>query len=400
MGSKQVRELLNYIEDGLTQEGMSALNTVNALSSYPLQYRTFGGQNQKCNDLDDTKLEAVFGDHYLLTMIASGAIIRNQLYTEPNSHHSLYCDGITYRYFERHGLLDNGVWDTIDHHILDDNISMHNVDHRIYYSAPKPFALLAEAKRASENGNSVLFVDTDLILKKRHDAILQNPKTVRAAYGHLEAIGNMCYPDFGSLHLPERYRIPNDYCTDLPAVNTCLMFFNDRDLMVEWSCFFKDLFLNNWVDKEPDEITISQQLLGIDQRTFPMVAKRHGYWGTDQIESFLDINWDPPYFYDNKTGKKAEWHYYTLENHPEHPDWFQDITHTWINKINIEKDVCYRNYQGCMMLELALELQPGMEKSLRSFESLKPYFTLLKDYGTLENMLFMGVAHDKLNKKL
>lgn len=154
------------------------------------------------------------------------------------------------------------------------------------------------------------------------------------------------------------------------------MFFNDKELLTEWCGFFKELFLNNWMEKEPDAVTVSEQLLGIDQRTFPMIADLHGYWGTDQVEPFLDLNWNPPGFYDNKTGKKAEWHYYTLEYHPEHSDWLQDITHTWINKRNIERDEAYRNYQGCIMLELALKLEPGLERPLRSFDSLKPYFSL------------------------
>ena len=56
------------------------------------------------------------------------------------------------------------------------------------------------------------------------------------------------------------------------------------------------------------------------------------------------------------------------------------------------------HYQGCMMLEIILELRSDIEPCLRTFESLKPYFRLLEDYGTIENMLSQGVVHDRLDK--
>jgi len=397
MTSKVVRELLAYIEEGKKQCRNNPLRTLNAVGSYPLAYRTFGGQPCGNGTLDDMLLETAFGSHYLLTMLAGGAVI-HMLYEEPESSHALYCDGWTYHFLDRHGLVEHGVWDRVDHQVLDENITMENVDHRIYYSAAKPYALEEEAGLAGESGVPVLFVDADLILKKRHDAILKNPGSIKAAYGHLEALRMPCYTDFTKLHFPEGYRLPENLRTDLPAVNTCLMYFKDMGLLEEWCCFFKKLFLDNRIPWEPDGETIAQQLLGIDQRTFPMTAEADGYWGTDQLEAFLDITWDPPCFYDNQTGKKAEWHYYTLEHHPEHPDWLQDITHTWINKRNIERDIPYRNYQGCMMLEIILELRPDMEPYLGTFESLKPYFTLLKDYGSIENMLKYNVVRNRLDK--
>ncbi len=398
--SKCVKDLLEYIENGRSsaEKWAAPLRTLNAVGCYPLAYRTFGGQARKNSTLDDEKLESVFGSHYLLTMLASGAIIRKILYGEPGSCHSLYCDGMTYKFLERHGMVEHGVWDHVDHSVLDENITLENVDHRIYYSAPKPFAMMKEAENAEKTGASVLFVDADLIMKKPHYAMLKNPSDVRAAYGHLEAVGTQCYPDFRSLHLPDGYTLPENYQMDLPAVNTCLMFFNDLKLLKEWCACFKDLILGNWLDGDPDQETISRQLLGIDQRTFPMVAAAHGYWDTEQIESFMDIIWDPPHFYYNRSHEKAEWHYYTLEHHPEHTDWLQDITHTWINKRNIERDVLYRNYQGCMMLEILLELEPEMEPFLLTFKSLKPYFLLLKGYRTIEDMLSAGVAGDRLDK--
>lgn len=398
MTSKVVKELFAYMEAGMPRGSMAPVRTLNAVGSYPLAYRTFGGQAQGNGELDDRVMESSFGSHYLLTMLASGAVIRHMLYREEASCHSLYCDGMTYRYLDRHGLTEHGVWDRVDHSVLDGHITLENVDHRIYYSAAKPYALLAEADRAEEN-IPVLFVDADLILKKRHDAILKNPRGIKAAYGHLEEIGTECYPDFEGLHFPKGYRLPQGMRTDLPAVNTCLMYFNDRELMREWSLFFKELFLDNWVSEDPDPVTISRQLLGIDQRTFPMVADRRGYWDSGETEAFLDIIWDPPHFYYRGSRRKAEWHYYTLEHHPKQEDWLQDIMHTWINKRNIERDIPYRNYQGCMMLEMILELEPGIEPALHSFASLQPYLELRKQYGTIENMLSMGAVRDQLDKE-
>lgn len=397
MASKVVKDFFRYVENGKRQSGKAPLRTLNAVGSYPLAFRTFGGQPQGDGSLDDLLMESAFGSHYLLTLLASGAIM-HLLYDEPQSCHSMYCDGWLYKYFDRHGLVEHGVWDRVDHQVLDANITMENVDHRIYYSAAKPFALEEEARLAKEGNLPVLFVDADLILKKRHDVILKNPQTIRAAYGHLEAPKMPCYADFTKLHFPQGYQLPEWVRTDLPAVNTCLMYFNDKDLLEEWCGFFKGLFQDNWLPWEPDADTVSQQLLGVDQQTFPMVAASHGYWGTGQLEAFLDITWDPPFFYSNSTGEKAEWHYYTLEHHPEHGDWMQDITHTWINKRNIERDIPFMHYQGCIMLEIILELQPGIEPYLRTFESLKPYFRLLKDYKAIENMLELGVVHGRLDK--
>ena len=396
MTSKVVTALFDFIQ--ADRAWGAPLRTLNALGSHPLLYRTFGGQPQINETLSRDVLETAFGSHYLLTMLSSGAILRNLLYPEPESEHALYCDGWTYQFFDSHGMVEHGVWDRVDHAVLDSRITLENIDHRIYYSAAKPYALTDAAKRSRADGLPVLFVDADLILKKRHDRLLKRPKAIRAAYGHLEALCLPCYADFTRLHFPEGFRFPEGLRTDLPAVNTCLMYFNDLNLLEEWSRFFASLFEENWLSTEPDADTISQQLLGFDQRTFPMVAAAHGIWGTDALEAFLDIRWNPPCFYNNIDGEKAEWHYYTLEHHSEHPDWLQDITHTWINKRNIERDIPYRNYQGCMMLEIVLELEPGIEPYLRSFRSLEPYFALRRDYKTIEAMLSMGAVHDRLDK--
>lgn len=397
--SKAVQTLLEQAQAGAAQGSGSPLRTVNAIGSHPLQFRTFGGQPQDNRTLDCAVLERAFGSHYLLTLLAGGALIRNLLYRETDSRHCLYCDGWTYRFFDRHGLVEHGVWDFADHQVLDANITMDNVDHRIYYSACKPFALADAARRSQADGIPVLFVDADLILKTRHDAILKRPQNIQAAYAHLEALRLPCYCDFKSLHFPDGFQLPAGLRTDLPAVNTCLMYFNNLELLKDWCRFFAALFTDNRLPREPDADTVSQQLLGFDQRTFPMIAAAHDIWGTDALEEFLPLTWDPPYFCDNRTGERAEWHYYTLEYHPEHAsDWLQDITHTWISKRNIERDIPYRNYQGCMMLEIVLELEPGIEPYLRSFESLRPYFDLRKTYGTIENMLSMGAVRNRLDK--
>lgn len=51
-----------------------------------------------------------------------------------------------------------------------------------------------------------------------------------------------------------------------------------------------------------------------------------------------------------------------------------------------------------MMLEIILELEPGIEPYLRTFQSLTPYLELQRDYGTIENMLTYGAVRDKLDK--
>lgn len=396
MISKVTQTLLERIQAGAAQG--QPVRTVHALGSYSLLYRTFGGQPQDIGSLETEALEAGFHGHYLLTLLCGGAVVRNLLYREPESRHCLYCDGWTYRFLDGHGLIEHGVWDAADHQALDRHITLDNVDHRIYYSACKPYALADAAEASRGDGLPVFFIDADLILKARHDAILKRPRTVQAAYGHLEAPRPPCYCDFKSLHFPDGYQLPAGLRTDLPAVNTCLMYFNNLELLEDWCRFFAELFTDNWLPREPDGDTIAQQLLGFDQRTFPMVAAARGIWGTEALEAFLDLTWDPPYFYGNRTGQRAEWHYYTLEYHPEHPDWLQDITHTWINKRNIERDIPYRDYQGCMMLEIVLELEPGIEPYLRTLESLRPYFGLRDTYGSIENMLSMGAVRDRLDK--
>lgn len=396
--SKVTAELLDYIQKGVSSSPHTVVRTINALGSGPLAYRTFGGNVQNYAAIDEQALEKAFGSHYLLTMIAQGLIIRRILYPESGSCHTLYCDKAIYGFFARHGLLDCGVWSHVDYETLERNITPENTDYRIYYSYSKPDALLKEAELAGEQV-PVFFVDTDLILKKRHDVIIPGAASVKAAYSHLEQIGGECYPPFASLHFPEGCKLP-PVNESLPAVNTCLMFFNDKGLLREWGRFFKELFINNWIRGELAPEVISRQLLGIDQRTFPFVCDWRGIWGTPAVVPFLDIIWEPPFFIDCKTGRRAEWHYYTLEHHPEHPDWHQDIMHTWINKKNVERDAKFRRYQGLMMLEMIQALNPEAEKPLRTFASLREYFSLYDTGKGIETLLAEGVVSAKMDKSL
>ena len=397
--SKVTKDLLEYIEDGVKNSPYQPVHTLNALGSGPLAYRTFGGNFQRYHEIDEKTLEKAFGSHYLLTMITQGVLIKNVLYKEKESRHTLYCDTPIKKFFEKHGILEHNVWDMVDTKTLEENINPKNTDYRIYYSYSKPDALLKEAKETESNKFPVFFIDTDLILKKRHDVIIPNAKDIKAAYSHLETIGTDCYPDFTSLNFPKNYKLPK-INNSLPAVNTCLMFFNDKDLLKEWGAFFKELFIDNWIEEPLTPQIISQQLLGIDQRTFPFVCDWHGLWNSKAIVPFIDITWDPPFFKYVKDNSPAHWHYYTLEHHPEHKHWHQDIMHTWINKKNVERDDKFRRYQALIMLEIILYYQPKLEKSLRSFESLAEYFELFDMKKSIEELLSLNLITSKIDKSL
>lgn len=396
--SKVTQELLDYIQNATKNVSPSPVHTLNSLGSGPLAYRTFGGNFQRYAEIDENTLEKAFGSHYLLTMIAQGLIIKKILYPEKESRHTLYCDEPIKNFFAKHNLLEFGVWDKVDTKTLK-CITPQNTDYRIYYSYSKPDALLQEIKETECTDIPIFFVDTDLILKKRHDVLIPNAKKIRAAYSHQETIGTPCYPKFQSLHFPKHYQLP-PINEELPAVNTCLMFFNDKKLLKEWGTFFKELFIDNWIEGDLTPDIISKQLLGIDQRTFPFICDRHGYWNTEDIVPILDITWNPPFFEYIKDKKPAEWHYYTLEHHPEHKNWHQDIMHTWINKKNVERDDKFRRYQALIMLEMILTLNPEIETSLRTFNSLQEYFELYDRPENIEELLSKGIIHSKIDKTL
>ena len=398
MKGEKCETLIDDIKSGSVPKVQTPVRMLNALYSLPLRYRTFGGNYQYCSNLTYQALEIAFGGHYLVTQLAQCAIIKQILYND-GSRNTFYCDKNIFDFFNSHGLFNLGFWDDVDYETIENNITPQNTDARIYYSACKPDAILSEARKAAEVGEPVLFIDSDLILKRRHDCILPNADKIKAAYGHIEALSDDYYPDFEGLHFPQGYKLPDSLNTTLPAVNTCLMFFNDFRLLEEWCGFFKELFINNFIDGSINSTTISQQLLGIDQRTFPMIADKHGCWDTKDVVPFLNIIWNPPGFY-FPDGTPAEWHYYTLEQKPEQKNWLQDITHIWISKKDIERDTHYRNYQSCLMLELILALMPQAETALRSFNSLKPYFDLLLEYGDVDTMLNKGIVSEHLTKNL
>lgn len=396
--SDVTRKLLDYIQNATKNISPSPVHTLNSLGSGPLAYRTFGGNFQRYTEIDEKTLEKAFGSHYLLTMITQGLIIKKILYPEAESRHTLYCDEPIKNFFAKHNLLKYCVWDSVDTQALM-GITPQNTDYRIYYSYSKPDALLQEVKETEGTNIPVFFIDTDLILKKRHDVLLVDANKIKAAYSHQEAIGTLCYPEFKSLHFPKNYKLP-PINEALPAVNTCLMFFNDKKLLKEWCDFFKELFINNWINGELTPDVVSRQLLGIDQRTFPFVCDWHGLWNTEEVVPILDIIWTPPSFEYIKDKHPAEWHYYTLEYHPEHKDWQQDIMHTWINKKNVERDDKFRRYQALIMLEMILALEPEIEKSLRTFTSLQEYFDLYDRPENIEQLLLKGVIHSKIDKSL
>ena len=174
----------------------------------------------------------------------------------------------------------------------------------------------------------------------------------------------------------------------------------DKDLLKEWGAFFKELFIDNWIEEPLTPQIISKQLLGIDQRTFPFVCDWHGLWNSKSIVPFIDITWDPPFFKYVKDNSPAHWHYYTLEHHPEHKHWHQEIMHTWINKKNVERDDKFRRYQALIMLEIILYYQPKLEKSLRSFESLAEYFELFDMKKSIEELLSLNLITSKIDKSL
>lgn len=396
--SNVTTELLEYITKSTVGVSPSPIHTLNSLGSGPLAYRTFGGNFQRYAEIDETTLENAFGSHYLLTMITQGLVIKKILYPEQESRHTLYCDEPIKKFFDKHELLNFGVWDKVDTQTLQ-QITPKNTDYRIYYSYSKPDALLQEIKETENTNIPIFFVDTDLILKKRHDVLIPNADKIKAAYSHQETIGTVCYPAFKSLNFPKGYKLPR-INEELPAVNTCLMFFNDKKLLQEWGTFFKELFINNWIEGELTPEIISKQLLGIDQRTFPFVCDWHGLWNTKDIVPIIDITWNPPFFEYIKDKKTAQWHYYTLEHHPEHTNWHQDIMHTWINKKNVERDDKFRRYQGLIMLEMILALEPKIEKSLRTFKSLQEYFDLYDRGENIEQLLSKGIIHSKIDKTL
>ena len=430
-----IMQALDYMRKG---KGNIPVRVFHALESGPLAYRTFGGQERICA-LSEETMERVFGGDYLLTIL-TGTVASKFLHAK-GSVHTFYTDSEIYRFFQRHGLLDCGLWDDVDYMVLDKALSAENFDYRWAYSACKPYATLEEIARREkviQNGGEkmpLLFHDADLILRQSFDCILnigceevekqtsnecfmkeqsmlrfRQQDDMVMAVGHIEEVGTPFYPPFEEIYLPECLELQDgmlvdkkrglSYRTDLPAVNTCLMYFSDMEVAEEWAYLFEDFMRDNhapvksWLEGE-------QQLLTADQRPGLMVAERRNLKLWKDIGFFVPLTWTGKDFkaLPNSPVSEKEWHYYrpdylSPEQYPNVANWNQTIQHTWIQKLDIERHVAYGNYMGCFHLELlqnlCQELGLNWEKlecSLKSFSSLERYFALFDSGKTIEELL-------------
>lgn len=409
--SQVTRNTLAYMSEGL---GHIPARIYFALGSKPLAYRTFGNNAQR-GELNRESIENKFGGNYLITMITAG--VSNRFLHAEGTTQTLYVDRLIYDFFQAHGILDCGVWDNVDGDTLEESITFTNCDARWAYSACKPYATLAEISRAigEAERRPLLFHDTDLILHKAYDRLLKlrGPEDVKIGFGHLEAVGKTAfYPSFNRLHFPKGLILSNDghflinkrtghsYRTDLPAVNTCLMYFSDLGAAQEWAELFRDMMMDNWIE-DLTWLKGEQNLLADDQRSCLMVSERRGLKFMEEVVPMIPLLWEGEGFADAATGAPArmQWHYYRPdyvdpEEHPEAKDWFQDVQHLWNQKSDIERYQAYANYLGMMDLELIRVLCPRvglswkqLECSLRSFVSLHPYFALLDTGKSIEALL-------------
>lgn len=410
--SRCVANLLNYM---CQERGKFPVRVYWALESGPLAYRTFGGEERTCV-LSEESIESAFGGDYLLTIVTGAAASR--MVHAPGSIQTFYVDNDVYRYLDRHGLLDCGLWDYVDQAVLDKALSPGKYNYQWAYSACKPPATLEEIarqERTIRKGGAVmplLFHDTDLILHRSCDRVLSlnQPDDVKMGVGHLEEIGTDFYPPFSKLSLPEWLELRDgrlldrkrglSYRTDLPAVNTCLMYFSDMELAEEWANLFSDFMRDNhapvssWLEGE-------QLLLASDQRPGLMAADRRGLSLGNGVALFVPLTWTGKGFASvpEYPAPPREWHYYRPEYFPpeEYPhtaSWNQTIHHTWISKLAIERHAAYGNYVGRFQLELlhSLCLKLGLpwnrlEESLRSFPSLQRFFALYDNGKTIEEQL-------------
>ena len=412
--SKDVDKTLNYMKTG---RGKIPASIYYALSCEPLRWRTFGNLPVSCGELNESHLEKFFSPSYLITMVTAGVV--NQFLHAEGTTQTLYTDKYVSDYFKSHGLNKCGIWDFIDTDTLAP-LSPKNHDFRWAYSAAKPLATLKEIEKAKHfvrNGKNLplLFHDTDLVMRQSYDKILNlNSATdIPMAFGHLEEIElTEFYPKFDKLHLTEKFQLANGklihlpseriYRTDLPAVNTCLMYFSDYDLATEWAEIFHDMMEENFFDNDDYTwIKGEQILLACDQRTGLMVTERRGLKFLEQVKSFLPISWAGDRFVDISTRKNTEkeWHYYR----PDYADpndekkaaiYLQQIHHLWNQKSDLEKHVAFANFLGLFDLQLIRGICTPtniswfkLEESLRSFPTLKNYFSLLDTGRTIEDLL-------------
>lgn len=414
--SKCVDDTLSYIIAG---RGNIPVRVYWALECAPLEYRTFGGQIRPCNmKLTDETIEQVFGGNYLLTLV-TGSVVSRFLHAQ-GSVHTLYTDGRIRRFFQRHGLTLCGLWDSISSDILDRELYTGSYNYMWAYSACKPYATLSEISLSG--GMPILFHDSDLILRKASDMILGLRKhdDIAMGVGHIEAVGTKFYPAFEDIPLPSCFELSDgklidnntglSYSTNLPAVNTSLMYFSDMEAAHEWSLLFMDLMKNH--ANVSDFLTGETLLLCADQRPGMMVAERRGLRFMKEVGVFVPVVWTGTTFEALPGTPRQEWHYYRPEylppeKYPEARYWYQNIMHTWIQKRDIELDTAYENYMGLFMLELLerISVLAGLswnklEESLRSFPSLSGYFEIYDSGSTLDELLSTGKISNVLRKDL
>lgn len=415
--SKCVSDSLRFMAAG---RGNIPVRVYWAIEAAPLEYRTFGGRLRVHDfDLTDETIENVFGGSYLLTLITGTAASR-YLHAE-GSIHSLYTDGKIFRFFERHGLTECGLWDHVNHELLDRELYDGSFNYSWAYSACKPYATLSEIKIT--DGMPLLFHDSDLILRRAYDKILgiKNPCEAAMAAGHLESIGTEFYPPFEDIALTSCFELYDSkltdkntglsYRTDLNAVNTCLMYFSDFDAAAEWAVLFRDLMKDNHAEVK-DFLTGEQLLLCADQRPGLMVADRRGLELMKDMKLFIPAIWTGRTFESVNDSAFHEWHYYRPEyrspdEYPEVRGWNQDIMHTWNQKRDIENDPDYDAYFGVFHIELLMRISDmaglnpeRLEHCLRSFNSLSRYFELYDSGHNIEELIDAGKISDILRKGL
>lgn len=392
-----VNDTIKHMQEG---KGTIAMEIYFALSTAPLQYRTFGGNQNTEGDLSDETMDEKFGGSYLMTMITAAITLR---FLSEESHITFYMDGMLSRFLKRHGLLDCGLWDRVDDTTLDEHLNVENTDFRWAYSACKPIAM---KDMLSKTNKPCLFHDTDMILFKAPDRILGIDKTgsVPVAFAHFEEIGRPFYPPFNELQLPLRYAMEENklvdeetgyhYRTDLRAVNTALIYHEDKEAAYEIADLFGGLMHNNKLD-EYDWIKGEAHLLAFDQRPGLMVVDRKNI----TCQTFLPFSWDSinGHFIDIDTGNSSsiEWHYYKPGYLAKRDDGtFHDIQHLWIQKADIEKHTSYNNYVMLFDLQLIKELCPlcglnweALLDGLSTLNSLSEPIGLLKTGKTIEELL-------------
>ncbi|MBS3952571.1 MAG: hypothetical protein KGZ88_06450 [Methylomicrobium sp.] len=352
---------------------MQIMNAFHVFWSSPLEERTCGGNEQPNRGVN---LEQKFEDYYLLTFVLS-ALKYKDLY--PKSRLKLYGDSNVIRYLSEKGLL--GCWDVFDDTILDRNIRPGVFDNSCFYSVGKFFAYREETAPC-------ILLDVDLVLWNRIDE-----KTVAEnalVFTHWEDVHPQTYW-YGtreSLKLPKEYKLRDEWDFDVMAANTSIVCFNDRKFMEAYTDEVIRFMENNFVGGTFN--IIKPELLFVEQRLIAMMAKDHGIW--EKMTPMIDTVWSCAQgTFTREDPRHGPWRFY-------HPEEREKITHTWIAKQSIEKNVPYRRYYCGRMIEHILALCPGLETTLRQIKGLEPHFQMLDRYGTTQAMRAVGVATGSLRE--